>query len=339
MRADLQTMEQIDLYLQGKLSGDALRNFETQMATDPALHTMVNDQQLLIQTVSRQALLAEINAVAGVGGTPWYANPWAGIAGVTIIAGSIGLGVYLSGDDSPEQPTENHELMVESIADDSSSVNEYTIYAENAILASDDDSVIPENDYHQTIIHKEGVIKPDVKTDDSRDAITHTGNEETVSGTNNQNHIVSNTHEEVNDSKSVSRNHLASFPKGDNALREFIGENMRFPGSAKEKELSGNVRVTFLVNTLGQRTNIEAECFNMRDKNDKPLSATQFMFNQKIAHLFEREAARIIRIMPLWEPATDSNGNAVDSAVEMYFNFSLEEGTSYYNLNKAEPEK
>ncbi|MBK8927982.1 MAG: hypothetical protein IPM74_19295 [Crocinitomicaceae bacterium] len=80
---------------------------------------------------------------------------------------------------------------------------------------------------------------------------------------------------------------------------------MRFRNRKREK-ISGNVKVKFLVSEGGECTNIEANCFHLTDENDKPLNITQVLFNQKVANLFEREAARIVRIMPAWMPATDS---------------------------------
>ncbi len=100
MRADLNTMEKIDQYLQGKLSGSELSQFESELVSNPELQNLVSNQQLFIQTVNRKALLAEIHAVAGIGGAPWYANPWVAISGVVIVGGIIAGTIYYTSDDS-----------------------------------------------------------------------------------------------------------------------------------------------------------------------------------------------------------------------------------------------
>ena len=128
------------------------------------------------------------------------------------------------------------------------------------------------------------------------------------------------------------KNKLARFPKGDLAMKEFVRNNLVYPRTAMDKEIQGNVRVKFLVDNQGRITEIESECFNLRDVNDKPLNSGQMILNQKIIKLFENKAEQFVRIMPSWEPATDSQGNPVLSPVMLYFNFSLVDGITVYQL-------
>lgn len=328
MRADLHTMEKIDQYLQGKLSDSELNLFQSELASNPELQSLVNDQQLFIQTVNRKALLAEIQAVAGVGGAPWYANPWVAISGVVIVGGIIAGTIYYASNES-ENP-ENTISLTETTIEDSSNI-ETINYNE---IAFDDSTltIITNPNTKDKVVS----VKPDVLTNERVDPI--------VCDDASDAHIENNSHQIItdngvksdaqnDDSDAKNRNRKTSYPKGSKAMNEFVDKYMRFPGTAKEKKLSGNVKVTFLVTESGTRTEIESTCFAMRDQNDKPLTNTQFVFNQKIANLFEREAERIVRIMPLWIPATDSGGNPVLTPAEIYFNFSLKDGISAYRLD------
>jgi len=331
MRADLHTMEQIDLYLQGKLAGEELRHFENTLAANPELQTMVQNQQLLIQTVNRKALLAEIHVVAGIGGTPWYANPFVAIAGVAIAVGGIATAIYLMSDVAVNEEviTANEQIL----QPDSPELNENNTNADHTFYVNADSVSVAENpSEHYTTHHTHSTADGDEP--DYFEA--HTPN------LNNQADQLSQHADDYSDyvadhdyetAEHISRTRMAAFPKGELALKDFVAENMRFPGTAKEKRISGNVKVKFLVTPEGTRTNVEANCFNLRDEYDKPLTSTQIMLNQKIANLFEREAARIVRIMPTWTPATDSQGNPVLAPVELYFNFSLKDGNSVYSLD------
>jgi len=330
MRADLHTMEQIDLYLQGKLNGAELDQFKNNLATNPELQSMVNDQQLLIQTVNRKALLAEINMVAGIGGAAWYANPWVGMGGAALVIGGIVAAVYFSSDNDPEinQQTEIITQNFDSTLVEDTIVEDGTTY----FVMEDGERIVPDIPQNKHLVSGSGNEDNDLSNQlynaDETSQNTDETDEQTGHVTSTPDEVKTNNPENV-----ISKNRIASFPKGDAALKSFIDENMRFPGTAKEKKISGNVKVTFLVNPEGTRSNIEATCFTMRDENDKPMNSTQMVLNQKIANLFEREAERVVRIMPVWIPATDSQGNAVLSTQELYFNFSLKTGNTVYRLD------
>ncbi|MBK9590256.1 MAG: hypothetical protein IPO32_01755 [Crocinitomicaceae bacterium] len=328
MRADLNTMEKIDQYLQGKLSGSELSQFESELASNPELQNLVSNQQLFIQTVNRKALLAEIHAVAGIGGAPWYANPWVAISGVVIVGGIIAGTIYYTSDDS-ETP-QNTLALTETTTQDSSTIE--TINYNEIAFDDSTQTIITPTKKNKVVSGKSEVIKTDqvdpVVCDDATD-----GYSTEINSDNNHLDYQHKSEAQNDDSDAKNRNRKTSYPKGSSAMNDFVDKYMRFPGTAKEKKLSGNVKVTFLVTEGGERTEIQSTCFAMRDQNDKPLTNTQFVFNQKIANLFEREAERIVRIMPLWIPATDSGGNPVLTPAEIYFNFSLKEGISAYRLD------
>ncbi len=81
------------------------------------------------------------------------------------------------------------------------------------------------------------------------------------------------------------------FPGGDDALRNFIEENLQPPAEATEKRIHGAAIVSFIVRHDGKLDDI------------KPVSM--------LGGGLEEEAVRIVRAMPNWEPGRHQ-GNAVD---------------------------
>lgn len=327
MRADLQTLEQIDLYLQGKMTAAESSVFESKLLLHPELKTLVEDQQLLMQTVNRKALLAEITVIAGGGGGAWYMNPYVGFGGISLVVGIVAATVYYTGsDEAPvaDQTISQHEVIKEkkiNIPEENNTL--VTVESDTALY----EEVSEVN--HSKNRKKEVVEKEETDTDDET-ILNESEIEVDVLTTDNKINKAGKPVTELGDRK--MRNKTAAYPKGNMAMQQFVAENMRFPGTAREKKLQGNVKVRFIVNQEGKKSNIESTCINLRDENDKPLNSTQVLLNQKVVKLFEKEAERIIRIMPVWEPATDSQGNSILSTVEVYFNFSLNDGNTVYSF-------
>ncbi|HSZ85815.1 MAG TPA: energy transducer TonB [Puia sp.] len=76
----------------------------------------------------------------------------------------------------------------------------------------------------------------------------------------------------------------SQFPGGDEAWRDFLANNMRYPKEAIKKNIEGVVTVRFIVDKDGTVTNIEAES----GPDDGGLKA---------------EAIRVIRRSGKWKPA------------------------------------
>jgi TonB family protein len=96
----------------------------------------------------------------------------------------------------------------------------------------------------------------------------------------------------------------ASFPEGSKAMRAFISNELQYPEKAIKRNLQGVVRVTFMVDEVGQISDIRVASG---------------------AHeLLAIEAMRIVEAMPRWIPAMNRYG-AVKSQVELPITFSLED--------------
>lgn len=96
----------------------------------------------------------------------------------------------------------------------------------------------------------------------------------------------------------------AGFVGGDEALREFITANLRYPVEAAENGIEGKVIVSFTVLDDGTITD---------PKIERPVDPS-----------LEAEAIRLVKSMPPWEPATDDDGVPMDSRCYIPVNFRLQ---------------
>jgi len=325
MRADLQTMEQIDLYLQGEMTGAESALFENSMALNPELAQQVADQQLFAQTVSRKALLAEINLVAGGGGGAWYSNPYVGFVGASIVIGIVVATIYYSTtDDTNESIVENSKIE-KTVENNEGPLNETQLNE----LPNDSISYTDATNEHKT----DRNLQTSTNANDIIDGNVSIGKENVLNPDANDNgNYVVDASTNRDGMIRITINKMACFPKGYKAMRTYVAEKVIYPGTAKKEKIQANVKVEFLVGKEGQISEIVSNCFRLRDENEKVLNATM---NSKIVKLFEEKCTATIRTMPSWEAATDSQGNNVVSVVTVYFNFSLYDGISIYQLDDA----
>jgi TonB family protein len=94
----------------------------------------------------------------------------------------------------------------------------------------------------------------------------------------------------------------AYFPGGSLAMAHFIQNNYNYPNVLQETKIEGVIWTNFLVNKDGTISNIEVVKGVQKD--------------------FDKEAVRVIEIMPIWVPARYSNGTT--TAVYMTVPFKIE---------------
>lgn len=97
--------------------------------------------------------------------------------------------------------------------------------------------------------------------------------------------------------------HPAEFPGGELAMREFINKNIRYPQMAVEAGIEGKVIVTFVVETNGVLSN--------------------FAVVRSINPMLDKEALRVVKMMPDWNPASH-NGKPVRMSFNLPVNFALD---------------
>ena len=95
------------------------------------------------------------------------------------------------------------------------------------------------------------------------------------------------------------------FPGGDRAMVDFIKKNLRYPALAKAYVTKGRVVMSMKIDTLGQVSDIKAMRF-MLDYAPSLLSHTseaeQTELKADISRQLEEECARVIALMPTWQP-------------------------------------
>jgi len=93
------------------------------------------------------------------------------------------------------------------------------------------------------------------------------------------------------------------FPGGENALLNFIANNLIYPKDALSKGIQGKVFVYFVINKEGGVEQIEIK--------------------QSIHPLLDEEAIRVVKLMPKWKPGIQK-GKLVKVAFTVPINFSLQ---------------
>lgn len=94
-----------------------------------------------------------------------------------------------------------------------------------------------------------------------------------------------------------------TYPGGEEAMKQFIADNLKYPEMSKEMGIEGVVNVQFTVKADGTIGSIKI--VRMVDPD------------------LEQEAIRLVKSMPAWQPAMDG-GQAVDSTATIAIAFTLE---------------
>ncbi len=96
---------------------------------------------------------------------------------------------------------------------------------------------------------------------------------------------------------------MPKYPGGETALRTFLAENLKYPEEAKVKKLSGKVYVSFILDETGKVTNAKVV--------------------KGVDPLLDKEALRVVNLLPQWEPGKDE-GKPVKVSYTIPVKFSLD---------------
>ena len=80
---------------------------------------------------------------------------------------------------------------------------------------------------------------------------------------------------------------LPEFPGGMTAFVQWLTRNLKYPEAARSQKLQGRVVLSFIVNKDG--------------------SVSQVKVARSVNPLLDREALRVIRMMPPWKPGIQNN--------------------------------
>lgn len=335
MRSELTILEQIDQYLSGKLSATDATAFEQKIANDPQLQNLVNEQKDFIKAVNRKALRAEINSVAGAAGGG-MSNFFLGAAGLGVVGLIVVSILYFTAEDTKE------EVIVENTTVSDEVTN---LIADTVLSASDlthvenmgDEHLVREwpetifssiQTYHEPEIEEEANVNisyrssPIKKSPSNNARLVEVVEDKPV-----------NTTTVVDEFEYVDLSRRASYPGGHIALKEFIDANLWYPKTAKKKGIEAVIRVDFHVDVDGNVKDINGECIMMNELYGEPFNDVRRLMNKKVENLFIGNATHVLRTMPKWLTAKNSDGNDYLSWQRMYFKYDLENGCSAYQLD------
>ena len=100
---------------------------------------------------------------------------------------------------------------------------------------------------------------------------------------------------------------IAVFPGGDEAMKNYLAENIKYPELAMKYDAEGSVITCFNVDKDGNVKDVTYNDCKITWINTteiaKETEAVQKDLKQLITTMFAEEAARVIREMPKWSPA------------------------------------
>ncbi len=99
---------------------------------------------------------------------------------------------------------------------------------------------------------------------------------------------------------------IAEFPEGTDSLLRFMMHHFKYPEWEKEQEIQGKVIVEFMVSERGE------------------ISDVSIVKSVAGARNFDKEAIRLIKLLPDWNPA-ESNGKAVEAYFYLPITFRLKD--------------
>ena len=295
MRAALETIQQIEQYLLNEMSAAEKLAFEAEINSNLTLKNQVETQQQLIEGIQRMGLKASaVKARAKYQLRKWMIR--IGVL-ITLISLSSFTYIYLSGEedcvpchyessesnvDRPHQENccpqiEANSSTVETTA---TSIEEFT--EEEYFPESDVDSVASDDKTEvETIESNEDVLENQVSNKIITDEILVPSVEFNANG----NSTIKNY------ALKVKPNEMAdpAFPGGDQALIEWLRENMVYP-SGNNAKLTGTVYVDFIVSKTGKVQNTSVE--------------------RGVHPILDAAALATVKKMPNWVPA-ELNGEKV----------------------------
>lgn len=150
----------------------------------------------------------------------------------------------------------------------------------------------------QEKVKKEEIVSAlkDAATASYQERVTELGVNSEVVVTTNQGSNREATPKKSNEEKVFSiAEEMPEFPGGNAALKDYIAQNVRYPGKTTSQDIKGIVTVSFIVNEDGSLSNFAVTNFNVNTESGKEAS--------QICQAMKLEALRVAGSMPRWKPA------------------------------------
>jgi TonB family protein len=97
-----------------------------------------------------------------------------------------------------------------------------------------------------------------------------------------------------------------SFSGGNDEMRKYLKDNLKYPDVAKEKGYEGTVFVDFVIDEKGRVREVVASD----------------VVGEDVDYLLKEESIRVVAAMPLWQPGMQ-HGKAVDTSFSIPITFEL----------------
>ena len=141
------------------------------------------------------------------------------------------------------------------------------------------------------------VVEDDVKVEDEMELVDMEADEETSV------QVEAEEEEEAEEEIFAVVGNMPSFPGGEKKLRKYLAEHMEYPTVARENEIQGKVYLRFCVTKEGKVEKVQVV--------------------RGVDPLLNKEAKRVVRNMPNWEPGTQ-RGKKVNVWYTLPVNFALQ---------------
>ena len=109
--------------------------------------------------------------------------------------------------------------------------------------------------------------------------------------------------------------HIPFFPGGEKALMAFIDQNIRYPKKMIQDSVHGRVIVYCIIEKDGSIEEFGIANNLLKDKSGNPCT------DSTVKKLCEKEALRLVKMMPRWEPGKKVNGEPVRVRYNIPVNF------------------
>lgn len=121
-----------------------------------------------------------------------------------------------------------------------------------------------------------------------------------------------------------------SFPGGNNALYQYLAQNIQYPKIAIDNRVEGKIFLNFIVEKDGSLSDIQVlkgNYLRLEEKDLKTDKTTQKVSPETIKQAEKElniEAIRAVKSMPKWEPGKDADGKPVRVEFRLPINFKLQ---------------
>ena len=347
MRPELSQLERIEQYLNGEMDSVQTKGFENELMQNSELRELLGQQKDLIRAAKRKALRAQIESVAaaggGAGGSSISGSTWLTLGGITVIGLTIGA-YFIWGSEAEDTDETDPSFIVQHQQDNQYSIELDSTKTKMEMTMDDDNRLFeePETIFSSVSNYK---MEESLEEETLQETEEHKEAEKRSDEDGNSNNSELKTR--VIKTRSQPRNEIevdaapeyenkasrASFPGGNVDLKAFMDKHLRYPKSAYDKGIEAVIRCDFQITGDGLIQNINADLVKMSEEDGMPFSDVRQLFNMKLTEAFIGNATHVLRIMPTWEPATNSAGTPIMSTQRMYFSYDLQRGCLAYQLS------